>query len=100
MLWLIFAVLTAGAVVCVLWPLAASPRAITRRDIGIAIYKAQVAEIERDEAQQIATKEDAQSAKTEAARRLLATDDGNETLTGESRTRARLGAPAVRVFGP
>jgi cytochrome c-type biogenesis protein CcmH len=100
MLWLIFAVLTAGAVVCVLWPLATSPRVIPRRDVGIAIYKAQVAEIERDEAQQIATKEDAQSAKAEAARRLLATDDGNETLTGESRTRAQLVSLAVLIFVP
>ena len=72
MLWLIFAVLTAVAVASVLWPLAKSPRAFARRVAGIAIYKAQIAEIEKDEAQRAVAPEDAQGAKAEAARRLLA----------------------------
>ncbi len=100
MLWLIFAVLTAGAIGCVLWPLSKTPRALTRRDAGVAIYKAQLAEIERDETQRIVAKEDAQSARSEAARRLLATEEGNEPLPGESRTRARLAALAVVIFVP
>jgi cytochrome c-type biogenesis protein CcmI len=50
MLWLTFAVLTAIAVASILWPLAKTPRGFTRRETGIAIYKAQLAEIERDEA--------------------------------------------------
>ncbi len=82
MLWLIFAVFTAGAVTCVLWPLWRAPRPLTRRDIGVAIYKAQLSEIERDEAQRIVTKQDAESAKAEAARRLLAMETANQTLAG------------------
>jgi cytochrome c-type biogenesis protein CcmH len=100
MVWLIFAAMTAGAVLCVLWPLAKAPRALACRDIGVAIYKAQLAEIERDEAQRIVSKEDALSAKAEAARRLLATDSADESLPGESQTRARLVSLAVLIFVP
>ena len=56
----------------VLWPLAKAPRGVARREIGIALYKAQLAEIERDEAQRLVAPEDAQGAKAEAARRLMA----------------------------
>jgi cytochrome c-type biogenesis protein CcmH len=100
MLWVVFAVLTAGAVGCVLWPLARAPRALSRRNIGAAIYKAQLAEIERDEALRIVTKEDAESAKAEAARRLLAQDTANETLPVASRTKARFASLAVMIFVP
>ena len=100
MLWLIFAVLTAGAVSCALWPLAISRRAPSRRDIGIAVYRAQLAEIERDEAQRIVTKEDAEGAKAEAARRLLAAVNANEPLPGASRTRALIASLAVLIFVP
>jgi len=100
MLWLIFAVLTVGAVTCVLWPLSKFPRAPTRRDIGVAIYRAQLTEIERDEAQRIVSSEDAQSAKVEAARRLLAAEAANEKPPAAPRTRARLASLAVVIFVP
>lgn len=72
MLWLIFALLTAAAVISVLWPLAKTPRGVGRGAIGVALYKAQLAEIERDEAQSLVAPEDAKGAKAEAARRLMA----------------------------
>ncbi|HUZ91145.1 MAG TPA: c-type cytochrome biogenesis protein CcmI [Methylocella sp.] len=72
MLWLIFALLTAAAVISVLWPLARPPRGVGRRAIGVALYKAQLVEIERDEAQSLVAPEDAQGAKAEAARRVMA----------------------------
>jgi cytochrome c-type biogenesis protein CcmH len=100
MLWLIFAVLTAGAVICVLWPLSKFPRTPTRRDIGVAIYRAQLAEIERDEAQRIVSRVDAQSAKVEAARRLLTADAAAEKPPAAPRTRARLASFAVLIFVP
>ncbi|MGA7384540.1 MAG: c-type cytochrome biogenesis protein CcmI, partial [Methylocella sp.] len=62
MLWLIFAVFTAVAVLSVVWPLARTPRGIARREIGIALYKAQLAGIERDEGQRLVAPEDAQGA--------------------------------------
>jgi cytochrome c-type biogenesis protein CcmH len=100
MLWLIFAVLTAVAVFSVLWPLAKAPRGVARGEIGIAIYKAQLAEIEREEAQYLVAPEDAQGAKAEAARRLLAADGAIEPPPAASRTRARLASAGVLIFVP
>src|ERR1700720_716537 len=100
MLWLIFAVLTAAAAISVLWPLAKTPRGLARRETGIAIYKAQLAEIERDEAQRLVAPEDAQGAKAEAARRLMAADAAIEPPPAASRTRARLVFVGVFVFVP
>lgn len=102
MLWVIFAILTAAAVSSVLWPLTRTPRAPNRRAIGLALYKAQLAEIEKDEAQRVVTAADAQSAKTEAARRLIAADGaaGEEPLAAPSRTRARIAFFLTAIFVP
>jgi cytochrome c-type biogenesis protein CcmH len=100
MLWLIFAVFTAVAVLSVLWPLAKTPRGVARGAIGIAIYKAQLAEIERDETQHLVAPEDAQGAKAEAGRRLIAADAVNAPLPAVSRTRARLVSVGVVIFVP
>jgi cytochrome c-type biogenesis protein CcmH len=100
MLWLIFAVFTAVAVLSVLRPLVKAPRGVARVEIGIALYKAQLAEIERDEAQRLVAPEDAQGAKAEAARRLMAVDPAIELPPAASRTRARLAAVGVLIFVP
>jgi cytochrome c-type biogenesis protein CcmH len=99
MLWLIFAVLTAVAVLSVLWPLAKTPRGVAPGEIGIAMYKAQLAEIERDEAQHLVAPEGAQGAKAEAARRMLASA-AVEPPPAASRTRARLASVVVLIFVP
>jgi cytochrome c-type biogenesis protein CcmH len=100
MLWLIFAVFTAVAMLSVLWPLAKTPRGLARGEIGIACYKAQLAEIERDEAQRLVAPEDAQGAKAEAARRLMAADAAIEPPAAVSRTTARLVSVGVLIFVP
>jgi cytochrome c-type biogenesis protein CcmH len=100
MLWLIFAVFTAVAVLGVLWPLAKTPRGVARREIGIALYKAQLAEIERDESQRFVAPEDAQGAKAEAARRLMAAEGAIEPPPAATRTRARLASVGVLIFVP
>jgi cytochrome c-type biogenesis protein CcmH len=100
MLWLIFAVFTAVAVLSVLWPLAKTPRGVARGEIGIALYKARLAEIERDEAQRLVAPEDAQGAKAEAGRRLMAADAAIEPPPAASRTTARLVSVGVLIFVP
>jgi cytochrome c-type biogenesis protein CcmH len=99
MLWWIFAVFTAVAVLTVLWPLAKAPRGVARREIVLALYKAQLAEIERDEAQRLVAPEDAQGAKAEAARRLMA-GAAIEPPPAASRTKARLASVGVVIFIP
>ncbi|MGH6841602.1 MAG: c-type cytochrome biogenesis protein CcmI [Methylocella sp.] len=100
MLWLIFAVFTAIAVLSVLWPLAKTPRGFTRGEASIAHYKAQLAEIERDESQRLVAPEDAASAKAEAARRLIAADAAHEPPPPASRTRVQLASTCVLIFVP
>jgi cytochrome c-type biogenesis protein CcmH len=101
MLWLMFALLTAAAVISVLWPLAKPPRKAGRREIGVALYKAQLAEIERDEAQSLVAPEDAQGAKAEAARRLMAAADTPvEPAPAASPKRIRLVSMVVLIFVP
>ncbi|MFZ0495255.1 MAG: c-type cytochrome biogenesis protein CcmI [Methylocella sp.] len=100
MLWLIFAVFTAVAVLSVLWPLAKTPRGVARGEIGIAIYKAQLAEIERDEAQRLVAPEDAQDTKAEAARRLIAADAAIEPPAAAARSRAQVASVGVLIFVP
>src|SRR6202048_5505533 len=98
MLWLIFAVFTAIAMLSVLWPLAKTPRGVARGEIGIACYKAQLAEIERDEAQRLVAPEDAQGAKAEAARRLMAANAAIESPPAASRGTARLVFAGESIF--
>jgi cytochrome c-type biogenesis protein CcmH len=101
MLWLIFALLTAAAVMSVLWPLARRPRGVGRATIDVAIYKAQLAEIERDEAQSLVAPEDARGAKAEAARRLMAAAEVfPEPARAASSNRVWPVAIAVLIFVP
>lgn len=77
MIWAIFAILTALAVIAVLHPL------MRRSDVSAAgaseaeFYRAQLAEIERDLARGVIRPAEAESARAEAGRRLLASADAD-----------------------
>ena len=101
MLWLIFALLTAAAVIGILWPLAKTPRGAGRGETGAALYKAQLAGIEQDEAQSLVAPEDAQAAKAEAARRLMAAAEAPaEPAPAASPRRVWLASLAVLILVP
>lgn len=73
MIWLLFAGMTLAALAALLWPLwRARTPADTAGDLGVAIYRAQIAEIDRDLATGRIAEGDAQSARAETARRLMA----------------------------
>jgi cytochrome c-type biogenesis protein CcmH len=72
MIWIVFATMTGAAVLAFLWPLAAKRNAASRLDIETNLYRAELADIERDVKRGLMTETDAQAAKAEAARRLLA----------------------------
>jgi cytochrome c-type biogenesis protein CcmH len=76
MLWGIFALLTGAAVLAVLWPLAKPVRKAASPDV--AFYRAKLDEIERDAALATISPQDAEAAKTEAARQLLAASEKDE----------------------
>ncbi len=71
MLWLIFTLMTAAAIFAVLWPLS---RRAGQSFAGteIAVYRDQLAEIERDRTSGLIGASEADAARTEVSRRLLA----------------------------
>src|SRR5580658_10686030 len=70
-LWIIFAVMTAAAVFAVLWPLGRKPRAVEGGSDRL-VYQDQLQEIDRDRAAGIIGEAEAESARIEISRRLLA----------------------------
>ncbi len=73
-LWIIFALMTAAAIFAVLWPLAGKPRAM-RGGSDRLIYQDQLHEIERDRAAGLIGEIEAEAARVEVSRRLLAAAD-------------------------
>ncbi len=71
-IWIIFAILTGLAVLAVLWPLSRAPATTDARELDVAFYKAQTAEIERDTMRGVIGTDEAATARNEAALRLMA----------------------------
>ena len=74
MLWLVLALMTAAAVFAVLWPLARGQR-VDRGASDAVVYRDQLDEIERDRASGTIGAAEAEAARIEASRRLLAAAD-------------------------
>jgi len=74
-LWLILAVMTAAAVFAVVWPLSRNAGSVRAAGSDMAVYRDQLDEIERDLAAGLIGKTDAQAARVEISRRLLAAAD-------------------------
>lgn len=92
-LWFVFALMTAAAVFAVLWPLGRAPR--LRSGDEAAIYKDQLAEIERDKSAGLISAPDAAAAQVEISRRLLASAKSEQDLSAASYVNLRR---AVAVF--
>lgn len=73
-LWIIFAIMTAAAVCAVLWPLARKPDA-GQGGSDRLVYADQLREIDRDRAAGLIGEAEAESARVEISRRLLAAAD-------------------------
>lgn len=98
--WFVAALLTFGASVAVLLPLTASSR--RSRSPGqqhdLAVYRDQLAELDRDAARGLIGPEDAETARAEIARRIIKADSGEQTTSGTARwsfAGRMLGAAAV-----
>jgi cytochrome c-type biogenesis protein CcmH len=88
-LWLVFALMTAAAVFAVLWPL--SQRAPGGGGSDMTVYRDQLDEITRDRAAGLIGEPEAQAAKIEVSRRLIAAAD-----TAEAEKPVRAGSPIWR----
>src|SRR6185369_5164940 len=72
-LWVVLALMTAVAIAAVLWPL--SRPSAARGGSDIAVYRDQLEEVERDKASGLIGAAEAEAAKVEVSRRLLAAAD-------------------------
>src|SRR4029079_406481 len=85
-LWFVFAMMTAAAVFAVLWPLGRAPGAL-REGTESTVYKDQLAEVERDVAAGLIGASEAEAARVEISRRLLAADDFEREVPASSNVR-------------
>ncbi|MBN9048234.1 MAG: c-type cytochrome biogenesis protein CcmI [Rhizobiales bacterium] len=100
-LWFVFALMTAAAVFALLWPLGRR-RAPAAAGHDVAVYRDQLAEIDRDATSGLISVSDADTARIEISRRLLrAADRESEAapLVG-STLRRRVAALAALVLLP
>lgn len=97
MIWVVFAFLTGCAMVSVMWPLGRR-QASTGGTVDRAFYEAELAGIARDLDTGLIGPAEAESARTEAARRLLAAPP--EAPATPSRSHVRLVAVLTLVFVP
>ena len=72
-LWFVFALMTAAAIFAVLWPLGRGPRT-TPSGSDVVVYRDQLQEIDRDRAAGLIGEVEAEAARVEVSRRLLAAD--------------------------
>ena len=77
-LWLVFALMTAAAIFAVLWPL--SRGNAKRGGSDVAVYRDQLDEIARDRSSGLIGAAEAEAAKVEVSRRLLAAADAEQAV--------------------
>ena len=97
-LWFLFALMTGAAVFAVLWPLG-------RRNVTVAggseqsVYRDQLAEVDRDLAGGLIGAAEAEAARVEIARRLLAASDRRRDVPASPGAGARRTAAVVGLLG-
>jgi cytochrome c-type biogenesis protein CcmH len=80
MIWILLALMTAAATLAVLWPLSRkSSAAHVREGHDVAVYRDQLEEIERDRAAGIIGTAEAEAARVEVSRRLIAAAEASAT---------------------
>ncbi len=97
-LWFVFALMTVAAIFAVLWPLG---RAGRTQDQGseVAVYKDQLAEVERDLAAGLIPAPEAEAARVEISRRLLAAAASEPATAPKSSLKWRRAAAVLALAG-
>jgi cytochrome c-type biogenesis protein CcmH len=97
-LWFVFALMTVAAVFAVLWPLGRRS-ALQTGGSEAAVYRDQLAEIERDLAGGLIGVTEAEAARVEISRRLLAATDDQRDLPARPHAGLRRVAAIVALLG-
>src|SRR5690348_4664519 len=104
MLWLLFALMTAAAIFAVLWPLGRGTRKARDAEGDIAVYRDQLDEIARDSASGRIGEPEAQAARVEVSRRLIAAADSAQApdtpIVSGATSRRRIAAAAALIVLP
>jgi cytochrome c-type biogenesis protein CcmH len=97
-LWFVFALMTVAAIFAVLWPLS---RGVATKAGGseAVVYKDQLAEIDRDVAAGLIGASEAEAARVEIGRRLLAAVDTERDLPAQSNPRLRRSSAILALVG-
>src|SRR4030088_749318 len=97
-LWFVFALMTAAAIFAVLWPLSRGRR--PQNDASeAAVYKDHLTEIDRDVAAGLIGSSEAEAARVEISRRLLAAVDSQRAPPSASNIRLRRSAAVMALVG-
>lgn len=97
--WLLFVVMTGAAIFAVLWPLGRSRIAESAREADLAVYRDQLLEIERDRARGLIAGAEAEAARIEVSRRLIAAGDRAADAPAEGGLRRRRAAAVAALAG-
>jgi cytochrome c-type biogenesis protein CcmH len=97
-LWFVFALMTVAAIFAVLLPLGRSGRA-QNQGSEVAVYKDQLAEIERDLAAGLIAAPEADAARVEVSRRLLAAAGSEPATAPKSSLKWRRAAAVLALAG-
>jgi cytochrome c-type biogenesis protein CcmH len=97
-LWFVFALMTAAAIFAVLWPLGRSAPAAADGSEAV-VYKDQLAEINRDMAAGMIGAAEAEAARVEISRRLLAAADGEREPPVKANLKLRRSAALLALIG-
>ncbi len=97
-LWFVFALMTAAAVFAVLWPLG-QRKAVGRAGGESAVYRDQLNEIARDRDSGLIGPAEAEAARIEISRRLLAADDAEQGLERPANLRLRRIVAVAALIG-
>jgi cytochrome c-type biogenesis protein CcmH len=96
-LWFLFALMTVAAILAVLWPL--TRRNAARGGSDIAVYRDQLDEITRDRAVGLIGEPEAEAAKVEVSRRLLAAADAAAAEKSADDESSLWRRPATAIVG-
>lgn len=97
-LWFVFALMTVAAIFAVLLPLGRNGRAQAQGS-EVAVYKDQLAEIERDLAAGLIAAPEAEAARVEISRRLLAAAASEPAIAPQSSLKWRRAAAVLALAG-
>ena len=97
-LWFVFALMTAAAVFAVLWPLGRGNTS-AREGSEVVVYKDQLAEVQRDAAAGMIGEKEAEAARVEISRRLLAASDAAAVAPSTSSLSLRRAVAVIALIG-